>query len=210
MNFFKFQAASVVQTNAEQPLSDEQLRLVQSHLRQAQETKDAIVVSNLPLAIKIASRFSRSIHHIQDLVSVGAESLMRACESYDCARNVTFYTYASSALYANYSRAFKIERRAAKTVGPQEQGLAEPKDHRSNPLLEDSNHRHLTETLCKFLDGLEPRQRAVLRMRSLDELTFLDIGRVLGISKQGAQAVFKRAFQNLARVANIDPRDDMI
>jgi hypothetical protein len=47
-------------------------------------------------------------------------------------------------------------------------------------------------------------------MRSLDELTFLDIGRVIGISKQGAQAVFKRAFQNLARVANIDPRDDMI
>lgn len=210
MNFLKFKAAQLVEAHGDKPLPEHDLRAALDYLSLAKETKDVIVTSNLRIAIKVASTFSRSSNVVEDLVSVGSETLMRACESYDCALPFPFYTYAARALISNYARAMQKLQPHAREKRLEDILFQEPADTRGIPLKEVRNLQSLASSIDRILEGLRDRESLALRMRALDDETFLTIGQTLGISKQGAQGVVNRALATLQRQITVDPRDDLL
>jgi RNA polymerase sigma factor (sigma-70 family) len=209
MNLLKSAAARLVEGAMEQPLSKEHLLQVTEYLKIAKETKDVLVASNMRLAIKVANRFSRASHVVDDLVSIGCETLMRACETYDCSRPFSFYTYAMRALFSNYSR-FMQERKSRAMVQLTDVTFQDPVDQRSHPHQDHAHNQLLAEAIGDMLTQLSERERLAIGMRALDEATFLEIGNKLGISKQGAQGVVNRALSALQRRAGVDPRDNLL
>lgn len=209
MNLLKSSAARLVEGALEQPLSQEHLLQVTEYLMLAKETKDVLVASNMRLAIKVANRFSRASHVIDDLVSIGCETLMRACETYDCSRPFSFYTYAMRALFSNYSR-FMKERNSRAMAHLHDVTFQDPVDQRSDPHQEHAHNQLLAEAIGDMFTQISERERLALGMRALDEATFLEIGNKLGISKQGAQGVVNRALSALRRRAGVDPRDNLL
>jgi RNA polymerase sigma factor (sigma-70 family) len=210
MNFFKFKAAQLVEAYGDTPLPERDLRAALDYLRLAKETKDVIVTSNLRIAIKLANRFSRSSHVVEDLVSVGSETLMRTCESYDCTQPFQFYTYATRALLSNYARSMQAQQRLSKEERLEDVPFQEPADTRGSPLREARNLQALSSSIDGMLERLRERESLALRMRALDDETLLTIGKRLGISKQGAQGIIDRALATLQRRLTVDPRDDLL
>ena len=210
MNFLKFKAAEIIEANMTLPLSNDQLREAREYLKLAKETKDVLVACSLRIAIRIANKFSRSPHVIEDLVSFGCEILMRASESFDCSRPYPFYAYARQALISNYSKLKKTGKVAEAPRLSLDAINHEQADVRSNELQENRNSALLSQSTEAILDGLNERERTALHMRSLEEATFIEIGKKLGVSKQGAQGIVNRAILRLQQRSRIDPRDNLL
>jgi RNA polymerase sigma factor (sigma-70 family) len=210
MNFLKFKAAQMIEAAIPAPLSNEQLSEAREYLKLAQETKDVLVASNLRIALSVANKFSRSLHVIEDLVSFGGEILMRASESFDCSRPYHFYAYARRALISNYSKLKKTGRVAEAASLPADAIYHEQEDVRSNELKENRNSALLSRSIEAILEALDERERTALTMRSLEEATFIEIGKKLGVSKQGAQGIVNRAILRLQQGSRVDPRDNLL
>jgi RNA polymerase sigma factor (sigma-70 family) len=210
MNFLKFKAAQMIEAAIPAPLSNEQLSEAREYLKLAQETKDVLVASNLRIALSVANKFSRSLHVIEDLVSFGGEILMRATESFDCSRPYHFYAYARRALISNYSKLKKTGRVAEAASLPADAIYHEQEDVRSNELKENRNSALLSRSIEAILEALDERERTALTMRSLEEATFIEIGKKLGVSKQGAQGIVNRAILRLQQGSRVDPRDNLL
>jgi RNA polymerase sigma factor (sigma-70 family) len=192
------------------PLSNDQLCEAREYLKLAKETKDVLVASHLRIALRVANKFSRSPHAIEDLVSFGSEILMRASESFDCFRPYTFYAYATRALIANYSK-LKNHGKIIEAAGASSDSLFhEQEDMRSNELKERRNSSLLSKSIEGLLDGLNERERIALHMRSLEEATFMKISKKLCVSKQRAQGIVNRAILRLQERSGIDPRDNLL
>jgi RNA polymerase sigma factor (sigma-70 family) len=210
MNFLKFKAAEIIEATMTSPLSNDQLREAHEYLNLAKETKDVLVASNLRIALRVANNFSRSPHVIEDLVSFGSEILMRASDSFDCSRPYPFYAYAKRALISNYSKLKKTGKVAEAPRLSLDAINHEQADVRSNELQENRNSALVSQSIEAILDGLNERERTALHMRSLEEATFIEIGKKLGISKQGAQGIVNRAILHLQQRSRIDPRDNLL
>jgi RNA polymerase sigma-32 factor len=75
---------------------DAQIELV----REAQKSNDnkaldALIRSNLPMAVKIAKKHIRNGIDIEDLLAEAVTGIIRAVESYDCDKGASFTTYSS-------------------------------------------------------------------------------------------------------------------
>jgi RNA polymerase sigma factor (sigma-70 family) len=210
MNFLKFKAAQVIETDRTPPISNDQVCEAREYLKLAKETKDVLVASNLGIAIRVADKFSRSPHAIEDVLSLGSERLMRASESFDCSLPYTLYAYTTRALIANYSKLKKHGKIIEAVGSPSDSLFHEQEDMRSNELQECRNSALLSKSIEGLLDGLNERERIALHMRSLQNSTFMEIGKKLGVSKQRAQGIVNRAILRLQERKGIDPRDNLL
>jgi RNA polymerase primary sigma factor len=104
-------------------VSSARLRKIESCLNEAETIKKMIIEANLPLVVSIAAKHATSRENLQDLVSEGNFSLMRAVEKFDYARGFRFSTYASWAIAKDYAR--KIPAEAAR---PDKAGAASLRD----------------------------------------------------------------------------------
>ncbi|AYJ75251.1 putative RNA polymerase sigma factor 2 [Bacillus phage BSP36] len=79
-------------------LSEEEVQELLSQIRKgSEEAKEILVNHSMGLVKKVVNkRFRYTEHPVEDLVSVGAEGLMRAINNYDVSQGVKFSTYATS------------------------------------------------------------------------------------------------------------------
>jgi RNA polymerase primary sigma factor len=185
----------------------QKLKEIEELLTQASRIKELLINANMRLVVSIARRHSGQSQTFLELISDGHLSLLRAVEKFDYSRNFKFCTYATRALLTNFARSIpgEMNRRERFVTGHDEVFEVAP-DHRSvehDILASQERARHSVDWLLEYL---EPRERAIIRMRAgLDNrsrgMTLEEIGHEFGITKERVRQLNARAMRKLRSIA---------
>lgn len=211
MNFLKFTAVEQLRALGESPPSSDQRAAISSLRKEAQDIKDKIVLGNVRLTLVVARSFIDNSTTRDDLMSIGLENLMRCVDVFDCSKGFKFSTYAGVALRGVYSRAAgKAKAHARNFVLGSEEISLEPTDTRPTLKLTEANQAYLDGALSAALAKLPPKDQLVLTHRILKEETLEEVGKRVGITKEGARLAVQRALKRLQNVIELDPRDNFL
>jgi len=179
------------------------LRRIEDLQLQANEVKDQLISANMRLVANIAKRHAAQTDNFWELMSDGNMSLIRAVEKFDFSRGFKFSTYASWAIMKNFARSIPEEkhRRERFVTGHDEVFDAAP-DSRGDEHEQLATTERAATCVNHLLDHLEPRERAIIRMRAgLDEgakgMTLEEIGQQFGITKERVRQLNARAMKKL-------------
>lgn len=90
-------------------VSGRRLRKIEKYLARAETVKNIIIEANLRLVVSIAGKHAGAGVNLQDLISEGNFSLMRAVEKFDYMRGFRFATYATLAIAKDFARKIPAE-----------------------------------------------------------------------------------------------------
>jgi RNA polymerase sigma factor (sigma-70 family) len=103
-NYLKFRAAQAQQQLHPARVSSRQLNFIDKCLRHAEAVKNTIIEANLSLVVGIAGKHTTTGAALQDLISEGNFSLMRAVEKFDYTKGFRLATYASWIIAKDFAR----------------------------------------------------------------------------------------------------------
>jgi RNA polymerase primary sigma factor len=202
MNFLKHQLhkfqESLVPTKAK--MSD--LIRVEELKEAIKDCRDLLICCNQRLVQSLARRKLALGENIDDLVSDGNISLMRAVEKFDYSRGNKFSTYATWAIMKNFTKSIpfaKIYKQRYMTGhGDLFEAKADVRTHELEVLAAADTAR---ECVNRLLEHLDARTREVIRMRTgLDgskEMTLEQIGQHFGITKERVRQINVRGIKQL-------------
>ncbi|MBN1456342.1 MAG: sigma-70 family RNA polymerase sigma factor [Sedimentisphaerales bacterium] len=189
------------------------LNRIESCLEQAENIKKIIIEANMRLVVSIASKHIGSNQSLQDLVSEGNFSMMRAVEKFDYTRGYRFSTYASWAIAKNFARKIPAEetrpdRHTASDMSNIQQ------DMRNIGVADISAIEHAQRSLDHIItNNLTEREQHIIRGHfGLDGSrlkrkgkSMKQIGDELGISKERVRQIELEALQKLRQ--NLGPEE---
>ncbi len=206
MNYWKHQAVTLRDQMKRTSPDAASVRDMETMLRRARELRDRIVQANLRLVISVVKKFVDANNTLDDLLSEGTMSLLRAVEKFDCARGFRFSTYATYAIRRNLYR-FVVARRQERSRFERraEEFAADLPDEAEGRITEgrwNELHRRLTTILRR----LDPREQMVIRARfGLDDLaeseTLQSLADRMGVCKERVRQLEKRAMLKLRKMA---------
>jgi RNA polymerase sigma factor (sigma-70 family) len=206
MNYLKFRASKLRQTvdpaHASEPLLDEIERLQEAAL----DVKNQIIGANVRLVVSIVKTRMGPNKNFFEMVSDGNMSLIRAVERFDFSRGFKFSTYATWAIVNNFSRTMpEDKRRQDRFVTGLEELLDSAASHRRDEEDYESDHRHNQQAVHAMLDRLDDRERRIIVSRygigGANELTLVQLGEELGITKERVRQIQSRAQDKLRKFA---------
>ena len=198
-HFHKYQFVSARRRLEEPTACSRDLDVLEGHLRQATEVKNAIVRANLRLVVSVARKHLRPGLNLMELVSDGNLTLLRAVESFDIHKGNRFSTYATLALMKGFARSVPLMQATAVRGQVDPQVLLDVPD-RAASAAADRWVQH--EDVRQLLSRLDDRERRVL----LDHYglsdgaapaTFEQVGQRLGLSKRRVRQIEQTALAKL-------------
>jgi len=201
-NYLKYKADKLRHKLDLNHLRTSQLREIEQLLLQANVTKNKIVRANLRLVVSIAKKHVGGAQNLFELISDGNVSLMLAVEKFDYARGNRFSTYASWAIIRNFARSVPRERYHLDRFATGHDGILDIAASLNIYDPNEVNPAELRESIDVVLAQLKPRERAILiEHYGLDDdgqtVTFDQLGRRLGISKERVRQIEIRAIKKL-------------
>jgi RNA polymerase sigma factor (sigma-70 family) len=202
LNFHKYQFVTARRELEPQFAGSRDLDALEQCLRDATETKNAILRANLRLVVSVARRHLRPGLPLMELISDGNLTLMRAVEGFDIHRGCRFSTYATLSLMKGFARSVPqmIEGRQARSIGAE--ALALVPDRRVRLAGAELADREQVDLLLSRLSG---RERKILAAHyGLDSdaaLTHEQLARRMGLSKQRVRQIEQSALEKLRRTA---------
>jgi len=181
---------------------------IETLLMRAVRVRDAIVRANLRLVVSIARKMVEPAITLDDLVSEGNLTLMRAVEKFDFSRGFRFSTYATHAIRRNLWRMLQNRQRQHKRerCGELEElvTVAAPDD--APAVSADRLLPRLRGMLEQLLDRLDDREQLILRARfgfgTLEERQTLQVVAArIGLSKERVRQLEGRAIAKLRSYA---------
>ena len=200
-NFHKFQFVQARRRLDPQFARSRDLHILETHLRNSSDAKNAIIRANLRLVVSIARKHLRPGLSLMELISDGNITLMRAVEGFDTHRGHRFSTYATLALMKGFARSVPImlsSRQAAGDAGL----LAAVPDVRSPNVASRFDQR---EEVGELLSRLDDRERSVLLAHyglsgQPAAETYEQVGQLLGMTKQRVRQIEQSALAKLRTV----------
>ena len=181
---------------------------IDSLLKQATRIRDLLINANMRLVVNIAKKHTAPGDSLFEVISDGNVSLMKAVEKFDYTRGFKFSTYASWAIMKNFSRSLPDEKvRRDRFLTGQEEIFDLRADLRSNESDLLSQQARATESVHGLLEQLDPRERAIIRLRAGLEsdmprgLTLAEIGNRFGITKERVRQLHARSMRKLRTLA---------
>jgi RNA polymerase primary sigma factor len=215
-NFLKHRANQLRRRLCKQPLGDDgafeidpakvrihDLKRIEDLQAEANAVKDQLISANMRLVANIAKRHAAQTDNFWELMSDGNMSLIRAVEKFDFSRGFKFSTYASWAIMKNFARSIPEEKhRRERFVTGHEDVFDAAADIRSDEHEQLATTERAASCVNRLLDYLEPRERAIIRMRAgLDDgtkaMTLEEIGQQFGITKERVRQLNARAMKKL-------------
>jgi RNA polymerase sigma factor (sigma-70 family) len=203
MNFIRFQAARLRECEPNLIV----VRGISRLLDEATRIRNLIVESNQRLIVSIAKRFSDATLPLDELVSEAQLPLLRAVELFDVSRGYCFSTYASHTVRNHCQRVrFRVHRDRGRTTTcklSEVEGLVVAQSTGDPPEQIESYRRSL---IARLFAQLVDRERVILSARfGMGEYerphSFLEIGRLLGLSKERVRVLARRAIDKLQQTA---------
>jgi RNA polymerase sigma factor (sigma-70 family) len=201
-NFHKYQFVQARRRLEPQFARNRDIEQMERYLRDATDTKNAIVRANLRLVVSIARKHLRPSLSLMELVSDGNVTLMRAAESFDVHKGNRFSTYATLALMKGFARSVPTMLAAQRGSGAsdaRDDMFANLADARMTGAAERVLQR---DELRQMLGRLDDREREVLSAHyglndSSDPATYEQVGERMGISKQRVRQIEQKALEKL-------------
>ena len=175
--------------------------------RRADESRDALVESNMALVLSMANKVYFSSVDLGDLISEGNIALLRSVEKFDVARGYRFSTYACGSILKAFGRlAQKVSR--YRRLFPMEydpeleQGDADGEKH-DNQWSESVDE--LLDVISRNKAGLTKLERTVIMERfaltSRDQgRTLAQVGQRIGLTNERVRQIQNRALTKLRQV----------
>jgi RNA polymerase primary sigma factor len=212
MNFLKHQLHKLKRGMDPTKARVQDLQQIEELQAEIRAVRDVLISCNQRLVYNNAKKHLGPGESIDDLVSDGNLSLMRAVEKFDYARGNKFSTYATWAIIKNFARSIPDEktRRQRYMTGHDElfEGRADVRTDEQEVLAAADAAR---DRVNRLLDHLDPRTREVIRMRTgldgSEEMTLEQIGQYFGITKERVRQINVRGMKQLREWAakeNVD------
>ena len=210
-NYLKYQACQERAGIKLSHVSGRKLRRIENFLAEAETIQRRIIEANQPLVVNVARKHTSAGTSLQDLISEGNISLMRAVEKFDYSRGFRFATFASWAIAKDYAR--KMPAQAARLDKDQAASLAS--FHRGLRTKEEADfaaieraHKSLTRVIK---DNLTEREQYVILNRygligsplKKKTKTLMQIGEELGLSKERIRQIELTALQKLRQSLSV-------
>jgi RNA polymerase sigma factor (sigma-70 family) len=178
------------------------LRQVEGLREEIKEVRDVLISCNQRLVYNNAKKHIATGENIDDLVSDGNVSLMRAVEKFDYARGNKFSTYATWAIIKNFARSIPDAKTHKQRYMTGHDDLFEAKaDVRTDEQEVLAAADAARDRVSRLLDHLDPRTREVIRMRTgidgTQEMTLEQIGQHFGITKERVRQINVRGMKQL-------------
>lgn len=212
MNFLKFDAQRLVDGLSDDAPDAAALGKIQECLHGAQDIRNQIIASNLPLVWHVVKGFKHpSVSH-HEMFSEGSVALLQAIEKFDYSRGFKFSTYLTWAVknkvYSHFLRTDAEKRRVEALPLTQSTASAS-----SQSGVQEHNYDGVKATVADMVKILPDRERVIiLRRFGLDggePHTLEQLGNFLGVTKERARQLETRALEML-RKAGSNPLDNAV
>ena len=212
MNFLKHKLHKLQESIDPTRAKVSELRKLDELREQIKDVRDVLISCNQRLVYSQAKQRLAIGENIDDLVSDGNISLMRAVEKFDYGRGFKFSTYATWAIMKNFARSIPDEQtRKQRYVTGHETLFDAKEDVRTDEQEVLAAADAARSRVNHLLDHLDTRTREVIRMRiGLDgsqEMTLEQIGQHFGITKERVRQINVRGMKQLREWAAKDNVD---
>ncbi|MBN9523798.1 sigma-70 family RNA polymerase sigma factor [bacterium] len=203
MNFLKHKLHRLAQSVDPARAKVGELRKAEELRGEIKAVRDVLINCNQRLVYNNSKKhLAGGAENIDDLVSDGNLSLMRAVEKFDYSRGFKFSTYATWAIIKNFARSIPDEKTHKQRYMTGHDEVFEAKaDVRTDEQEVLAVADAAKAKVSKLLDHLDPRTREVIRMRTgLDgsrEMTLEQIGQHFGITKERVRQINVRGMKQL-------------
>jgi RNA polymerase sigma factor (sigma-70 family) len=178
---------------------------IEEALARGDQIRNQLVIIFHKLTVSIAKNFVNSRHSLEELVSEGDATLIRAIALFDPSRGFRFSTYAT----------YAVRRRLARYITSSQHLHATPVDFRDAPSIPDRRrwtlpYERSMEAGVQWLElalyELSPRERFIIRCRfgwgrEFEPRTLQEIADELGISRERVRQLESKAMKNLQSLA---------
>jgi len=176
--------------------------------RQASDCRTRLVEANLRLVVKLARQHAGPLVAIDDLISEGNLSLLKAVEKFDFTRGTRFSTYATWCVVKRFARVVPEENYVIHTfVTGSEEVIEIQPDKSVSELERKESLAHIRAELDKVMDQLPGREREILARRfglSGKPETLEQIGDRLGITRERVRQLETRALRKVADLMRLE------
>ncbi|MBN9118306.1 MAG: sigma-70 family RNA polymerase sigma factor [Planctomycetes bacterium] len=202
MNFLKHQLHRLQEAIDPAKATVEDLRRAEELKAGIRGCRDVLINCNQRLVYAQAKQKLALGENIDDLVSDGNLSLMRAVEKFDYGRGNKFSTYATWAIMKNFARSIPDAKTHKQRYMTGHDDLFEAKadvrtDEQEVLALADAARARVN----RLLEHLDARTREVIRMRTgldgSEEMTLEQIGQHFGITKERVRQINVRGMKML-------------
>lgn len=205
-NYLKYRASELRESLDLAKPDMRQMDKIEQYNRLAAEVRERIARANLRLVVSLVKKHASLSHGLSELISEGNVALLNAIEKFDYSRGFKFSTYATWAIVNSIRRSIPRDlTRASRFQSAREEALDAQVDYRDDPLNEESRHSEHQTTVNRLLKHLDAREKKVISNRfGLDyrkePKTLKQVGELLGVSKERARQLERRAISKLRNV----------
>ena len=207
-NYIKYKFARLRQSlKPSQGDDPELLAQLEELADEANRCRARLAEANLRLVVKLARQHAGELVQIEDLISEGNLTLLRAVDKFDFTRGTRFSTYVTWGVVKRFARVVPEENYQIDTyvTGADEVLKIQP-DGITAKLEQKENRAYIRAQLDKVMDQLTDREQEILRRRfglGGPPETLKDIGKHLGISRERVRQLETRALRKAASLIEI-------
>jgi RNA polymerase primary sigma factor len=210
MNYLKYHASKLrEQFDLHRP-NRRLMDRIESLFAESVAIKNQIISANLRLVVSIAKRHISPAEDFFELVSDGNLTLIRAVEKFDFSLGNRFSTYATWAIMKNFARSIPAVLRQRDRFSTSHSDIFDAiEDLHTDPREQELAQRQCESQVKKILGCLDERELQIVAGRfgltgGQPPLTLMQIGAVIGVSKERVRQIQIRAMGKLRKAAAED------